>query len=270
MIPTRRGGFTILEILIAVVVVSVGLIGVLALLGQSLRKSGKVVEEGYAMSLARSVQSGLRDGARERAFMVDNSGTPVKGFIWLHAGLGTTAPAPLPTSPSDTSSLTALYKDDHAVFLPRKPTTGTGDPIFVYPRPNGSTDPTSENQGYNDDWNGTDLKVTRVFKVPAPAGLDTRVPADNSVQYGFAIAIQRAKTPSILSNGDSGAPIDFANPSNGTIDTTKFPPSMPTTFDYQDGLYSIEVMIYRNFEPDVKHPLHKPLYRYRGLLALGP
>jgi prepilin-type N-terminal cleavage/methylation domain-containing protein len=278
MVPIRRGrGFTILEILIAVVVISVGLIGVLGLLGQSLKRSGKTVEEGFAMTLGRSIMAALRDGSRERAFMVDDPSTPkpIKGFVWLHIGLDTqdkNGPPSLPTSPSDTGSLTALRKSDYVVFLPGKPATGP-EPIFVFPRP--ASDPTSENTSGADDWlapaaappNG-DLNVSRVFRIPPPDGLDTRTPADSSVQYGFAVSIQRAKTPNLVDASDN--PITFANTTTFVMDTSVFPPLLPSDSSFQDGLYTIEVMIFRNFETSITAPSHKPIQRYRGLLALGP
>jgi type II secretory pathway pseudopilin PulG len=277
MVPTRRiRGFTILEILIAVVVISVGLIGVLALLGQSLKRSGKTVEEGFAMTLGRSVLAALRDGSRERAFMVDDaSGKTVKGFVWMHVGIETVDPNPPPPPPSQASDLTKVRKSDYVVFLPPKKSP---DPFFVFPRP--AADPTSENTSDADDYDGSvpaggtirnDFKITRVFRVPPPDGLETRVPADNSVQYGFAIAIQRAKTPNVLDPTDK--PLDFAftspGPTLGNIDTSVFPPKLPADTSFQDGLYSIEVMIFRNFEANASAPSHQPIQRYRGLLALG-
>src|SRR5438105_4394761 len=64
----RSKGFTLIEILISLVIVSVGLIGIMALLSHSLKEAGEIVEDTFASTTARSVYEALREGARNRSF----------------------------------------------------------------------------------------------------------------------------------------------------------------------------------------------------------
>src|SRR5437879_7013508 len=89
--PRRsQRGFTLIEILISLVIVSVGLIGIMALLSHSLKEAGEIVEDTFASTTARSVYEALREGARNRSFIVREA-TPVphyvRGFVWMHDGI---------------------------------------------------------------------------------------------------------------------------------------------------------------------------------------
>src|SRR4051794_22297234 len=74
-VALRKEGFTLVEILITIVIVTVGLFGVLALLTSALKVSGDVVETSFATTLARSVYESVREGARNRAFIYKDTTT---------------------------------------------------------------------------------------------------------------------------------------------------------------------------------------------------
>lgn len=269
----RRRGFTLIEILIALVIVSIGLIGILALLTSSLRAAGEIVEDSIASTVARSVYESLREGTRKRGFIVRDGTNYVRGFVFIHEGIkdsgGETAPPTVPTKLDDTTQLGVLRASDFAVFLPPEPTTGL-DKIFVYPRPDGAA---TENAANTDDSNSTDtnihgqvlpLKIKRTYQLKEHP--DKPAPNDVLEQYSFAFAIQRALSPRLTDAG-TGAPIGWGT--GPTLDTSIFPPKNESR---QDGLYQVEVMVFRNFEATPQARTHEPVNggRFVGLLAIGP
>jgi prepilin-type N-terminal cleavage/methylation domain-containing protein len=270
----RRRGFTLIEILIALVIVSIGLIGILALLTSSLKAAGEIVEDSIAATVARSVYESLREGTRKRGFIVREGTNYVRGFVFVHEGIkdtgGETTPPTVPNKLDDASQLAVLRTSDFTVFLPPEPPTGA-DPIFVYPRPTGAT---AENSPYpgKDDSNSDSSKtnihgqvvpltILRTYQLKQHAG---NAPNDVLDQYSFAFAIQRAISPKLT---DAGNPIAWGT--GPTLDTNVFPPKNETR---QDGLYQVEVMVFRNFDVNTQARSHEPVVggRFVGLLALGP
>ena len=63
----RVRGLTLVEILISIVIVSIGIIGVLALVTATLKSSGIIIESSFASTIGRSVYESLRSGARQRS-----------------------------------------------------------------------------------------------------------------------------------------------------------------------------------------------------------
>lgn len=282
--PRGSAGFTILEILIALVVLAVSLLGVLGLLITTTKVAGGVVEDAFAATLARSVYESARLAARERPFAVIEGTSTVRGFVMNERGMSNRVPAPgevpapattfvppaLPTSPTDTTGLTALRQSDFAIFLPTRPTTGL-DSTFVFPRPTGAAD---GNTNKRDDvltppvpnarGVSVNLDVRRVYALshvpdaPLITG-DVPVSREAADQYSYALVVRLARVPTLLD--PSGTPPDWAG--------LNF---VPNTLDTSDGLYLLEVHVFRNFDPDPVGLQHLPVAkgRFAGLLAVGP
>jgi prepilin-type N-terminal cleavage/methylation domain-containing protein len=290
----RARGFTLIEILISVVIISIGLIGILALLTTALKTSGEVVEDSVAASLARSVYEALRSGAQQRSFAVtDASGNLNRGFEFVHQGVadGTNYTPPLlPTSSTDTAGLSALQQSDFAIFLPPPPLPGasgaTIEKIFVFPRPDGAGPGGAQNSSgiAQDNTNNQDnsfnpphagysgnvvvLDVRRVYQMSnrpnaTPAGV---LPVATD-QYGFAISVRRSLGANV-SNLATGGALPWATAS-GTLDPNAYPPSI---YSYTDGIYQVEVLVYRNFDPNPMSRTHDPVAggKFTGLIAIGP
>jgi type II secretory pathway pseudopilin PulG len=280
----RRGaGFTLVEILIPIVVLAVGLLGVLALLTGALRTSGGAVESTFAASLARSVYESLREGARRRAFMVEDGNLLIRGFVFVHEGVKDRNDLPPPTledipttwGPEEKPKLDALRRSDFVIFLPVKPTAGNEEPYFVFPRPGGAEADNAYKGEGRDNWLSTRLDVRAVYRLR-----DTRPPPSEprpeaSDQYGFAIAVRRAMAPRLT---NAGEPLPWFNTTDpfaantGVYPPGFYPPGGANPAVARDGLYQVEVLVYRNFDPeaDVESRHHQPVTTFLGLVAVGP
>jgi type II secretory pathway pseudopilin PulG len=296
---SRRAGFTILEILIALVVLGVSVLGVLALLVTSTKVAGEVVEDTFASTLARSIYESARIAARERGFAVTEPDPPnpdrvVRGFVLTERGMSNTVPAPgqplsggnftppaLPAGPGDTAALAPLRASDFTIFLPndRDGTTGPagGNAVFVFPRPNGAA---TDNAGRGANNARTDgavdqrgqvipLLVTRTYQLshhpgsPLITGPQT-LSKEAADQYSFIIAVRQTRVPRL---------VDAAGKAPTWQDVDFVPDlSVAGSTELSNGLYYFEVQVFRNFTADPTDPDHMPLPkgRFMGLLAVGP
>jgi type II secretory pathway pseudopilin PulG len=288
----RRLGFTILEILIALVVLGVSVLGVLALLVTSTKVAGEVVEDTFAATLARSTYEAARVAARERGFAVTEGTRVIRGFVLTERGMSNTVPAPgaslaaapanfvpppLPTGPADTAALTALRASDFTIFLPNTPAGTTGsntNAVFVFPRPNGAAtdnvapgvDNTLTPPLVNARGTPVPLDVKRTYQLAHHAGAApvtgaVQLSREAADQYSFAIIVRQAKVPSLMDATDPTKPPDWQ--------AMNF---VPDRVELSDGLYYLQIDVYRNFDPNpeaVDH-LPTPKGRFMGLLAVGP
>ena len=62
----RRDGFTILEIMIATAILTLGLVGILALFPVAIQMGKDVVETSTSVVIAESVADSIREGMRNR------------------------------------------------------------------------------------------------------------------------------------------------------------------------------------------------------------
>jgi hypothetical protein len=242
----------------------------------------EAADDAFAASLSRSVYQALRASARDRAFAFDeraNDGTPVKvqGLILIHDGVcdparaasseGAFVPPPV--------AIESLRRSDFAVFLPGTAPRTTADPIFVFPRPGGAD---ADNSARASGLPGRDnrvaekdarlpFEVRRVYRLAdRPNKPKTSEPAD---RYGYALALRRATAPRIFEDRDGVAmPLPWTN-GEGALDPSVFPPKSAAP---HEGLYEVEVLVFRDFDPDPRSPRHDPVPggRFAGLLAVGP
>ncbi len=315
-----------IEVLIALVIVGIGMVGLLSLLTTSLKASSDIVEDSFAATLARSVYESVRESAHKRPFMVKNGAKYVKGFVFLHDGvkdlpttqLNQSRPPMVPVTfdtnvPDVVTKIDELRKSDYAIFLPNQPTAATGgttgggggsavpgEDVFVYPRPTGADPENGQlngtgpgdlpgksnfldtpQKGYAGEIVYYDVQRTYQLKARTPSEVATgtnmyNTPPEVADQYSFALLVRRSVMPALTDNADDGrTPIGWA--ANGDFLPGKFPPRMPdATFPLErranDGLYQVEVWVYRNFEKEPASRHHYPVRggRLVGLVALGP
>ncbi len=278
-------GFTLIEVLIAIFVITIGIIAAFGLLIPSLRVAGAGVENTFAATLAQSVYEALRNGVQTRSFLINENGNNVRGFLLIHPGVldlpanVNPPPLPAPGTPNGgtAADLVALRASDFAIFVPNQPNAGL-EPRFVFPRP---TTATAENA-----WPGTDdflpsgtagfggeqvqLNVQRVYQLAnahlplTPAQQNAGMVPEASDQYGFAVVVNRSIVPGLLAGTvwfNNGVPIPGV-----------FPPGGPGRDTVANGLFQVEVLVYRNFDKSVTNRFHEPVPggRFIGLLALGP
>lgn len=208
----RRDGFTIMEILIAMVVLSLGLLGILGVFPAGIKKTAEIVEDTNAAMIVESVRNSIDMGLRNARI---DDGTD-KGFVYLGEGVeallednGHILPIDITTLDSTPPSLNKAA--DYWIKLP----SGTDD-AYLYPR----TDPNIYTIGPYTTHNLPPVK--RVFPCGSQIRKDSKDLAlslverdealrDPYTQYSYAFIIKKAK------------------------DTQT------------DSLYDLTVMIYRNF-----------------------
>jgi prepilin-type N-terminal cleavage/methylation domain-containing protein len=210
----RDRGFTIVEILIAMTVLSVGLLGILAVFPAGIKKTAEVVEDTYAAMITESVRNAVQLGL-QHARIDDGSD---KGFVYTGEGVQALLDETGDTLPTDITTLDGDGPDidraaDYWVKVPYD-----SDKVFLYPR----HDPTSYEMG--PDTPQEQPPVQRVF----PCGTDivkiAKNPSLSTVereealkdvyqQYSYAFTLKEAKA---------------ADPSG-------------------HSLYELTILIYRNF-----------------------
>jgi type II secretory pathway pseudopilin PulG len=154
----RRAAFTILEILIAIVVLVLGITGIIALFPTAIESGNKTVEDTYAATITQSVVDAIAVGLRESRYTWrdDVNSRTWTYFVFNHDGVLDPAPG-APENFETGQRVVAgggsvpdeIWKRDYFVLLPQSRndpntnTVATNEPIFVYPLPAlpGSTQP---------------------------------------------------------------------------------------------------------------------------------
>src|SRR5687768_5723465 len=85
--PARVKGFTILEIMIATAILTLGLVGILALFPVAIDSGKKVMERSTAVTIAKSVAEQIRSGLRNQKRYNLKGAVPFTYFIFHHDGV---------------------------------------------------------------------------------------------------------------------------------------------------------------------------------------
>lgn len=276
----RQRGFTILEILIATAILTIGLMGLLALFPVAMRSGKITIEETNAIIIAGSVEQAIRDGIQNRKAQ-DPTGR-FTYFLLQHDGVTD----PLPYRIADASP-----SDDHYILLPSPDTDGIqpvdrdaafeGGKTFVYPETDGKTwtpvvggvqhpetsdleSQTEPNGGQNplgadddgddaiDDATGDkDFEVYRTYSLTNRFVDELLLEAEPQLlyedpisQYSFAFAIRPAYRDASL---DRSSPLD-------------------DNFIPAGELYEVEILVFRTFLKGTAGA-RKPILRKKILVA---
>lgn len=284
----RRLGFTILEILIAIVVLVLGITGIIALFPTAIESGNKTIEDSYAAAITQSVVDAIAVGLAESRYTVPAAGRTYSYFIFNHDGV---LDAP-PERPED-YSFNQQPRRDYMILLPQskgsEPNTRTMDePVFLYPVPLpagsatggerdlGSLSPAALKDNLADtEWRTTTEGVrvpwiSRVFQLGRyragaavyPAGLgagDIRIEflGEAIASGGSMVAGDRAIASDPYPSYSFAftlqrARIDTTGLSgvpDGQITAPPQPDVGGTTFDaYSNSLYELRIMVFRNFD----------------------
>jgi type II secretory pathway pseudopilin PulG len=136
MQETRRSaGFTILEILIAIVILVLGISGIIALFPTAIASGAQTVQDTYAAQITQSVMDAISVGVRESRYRVADTGSPVRVwtyFILDHDGVTD----PMVPAPQSYSTDPTISMADWCILLPmgKDPNNlSANEPAFVYP-----------------------------------------------------------------------------------------------------------------------------------------
>lgn len=139
----RRAAFTILEILIAIVVLVLGITGIIALFPTAIESGNKTVEDSYAAAITQSVVDALSVGVRESRYNTTQNSRVYTYFIFNHDGVvdqAPNAPATFATAMGTNVSQGAIWRRDFCIILPSSTVAGDNkdllmEPNFVFPVP---------------------------------------------------------------------------------------------------------------------------------------
>jgi len=228
----RESGFTIIEILIALVVLSIGLLGILAVFPAAIKKTSEVVQQTTAAMIAESVRSSIELGLHKARVQVGSD----LGFVYLGEGVkklledaGKSLPRDITEQDGNPPGIdkTAPYWAPLPVGEGRK---------NVYPR----SDPNTYEIGPRTPAPYNNPRVLKVFplgeeilkiregkdpdglsRIPTPAE-QREAEKDPLPQYSYAFTLEEAK---IDKDGDD----------------------VPESYTDDHSLYKLIVYVYRNF-----------------------
>jgi len=235
----RQKGFTIMEIMIATAILTLGLVGILALFPVAIDSGKKVMERSTAVTIAKSVAEQIRSGLRNQKRYNLRGAVPFTYFILQHDGV---------QDPIPKDSAQERPSGDYYILLPQfraeQGFSGASDAErrgnalketkeFVYPEdddpPNGNGDPYQADNDADDGPNG--IVVKKVYTVgsrlPKVEDVGDEVLDDQKresfKQYSFAFSIRASKYDTNLSLN-------------------------PGRFQPGNNLYHVRVMVFRAFD----------------------
>ncbi len=136
----QRSGFTLLEIMIAVAVLVVGILGVLALFPVALRSGKNTIQDTNAIIITQSVEQAIRSGLAHRKGQ-DKSGK-FTYFIFSHPGVKDPLPLEIDQARPSSDYYILLPEDDSDARRKRiedRVSAYNRGKVFVYPETDGKS-----------------------------------------------------------------------------------------------------------------------------------
>lgn len=268
-----EAGFTLIEILIAMVILMVGLLGILAVFPTAMRSATRAVEDTYCAAISQSVVDAIRMGLRSmhahfgdgRAFFIFDhdgvlyDGRPLTNPQDWQSDLEKDRQSSMLSSPGHggsfdmekPASLMTIQSRSYCILLPDPKMDGTEGGgrgrAFLYPRATPQDNQSRLTLGAPVKGRaGEKPKVIKVYQLGQKIGNDPTKSKimtelekrDPYPQYGFAFTLRPTKAP------------DPLNPAN--LAQQQIVP----------GLFEVVVMVYRNFQPDPKSPFNDPIREF--------
>lgn len=201
----RGRAFTLIEVLIAIIVLAVGVVGVIALVPTAVKTATTTSDSLAASEHARSVVEALRLAARDHYHEVwgpDAAGTgrEVKSAFLLLPHPAALGGGGLPQAFDSSKNLDPKVFEHRACIL--LPHQDGNEKIFVYPRVGSGSEVAGENGQGNalnalDDFSDRpgEPEVRATYVLERPAGEVVAAP------YSFALAVRRAKVGGVAQSG---------------------------------------------------------------------
>jgi len=271
----RSGGFTILEILIATAILTLGLVGILAIFPMAIHSGKKVMEQSTAVTIAKSVAEAIRSGIRnqKRAFLVQEEVCTY--FIFQHDGVVD----PLPRDRS-----LERPDGDYYILLPqfrsrdkfegfsdqeRREQSVAAAKEFVYPEsdspPNGGGDPfRARDDGRDGPGGGPGLIVKKTYRIgnflPAGPEEEAAEPGGRTTRPRTAEAVLEDQRTDMFKQFSYAFSIRASE-----FDTNVSPTTATRVYIPGNQLYHVRVMVFRSFSYNQEKVLQEgkgpePLY----------
>jgi type II secretory pathway pseudopilin PulG len=243
--PRTGEGFTILEIMIATAILTLGLIGILALFPVAIHTGKQIVEKSTGSVIAESVAEAIREGIRNNLRFVTRSGVPHAYFIFRHDGVKDEIPTQrvLERADRDYFILFPRFRPGQEGTFSNRDMSLRAVRTFVYPEtdpnPNGGGDAYLADDDGDDEriqLSGgqtiNDIRVEKTYSLgnffPAMDATGDTVLEDQKIdslkQYSFAFSIQSSKFDANVSPNEQ-------------------------LFQPANRLYQVKVLVYRGFLP---------------------
>lgn len=266
-----RAGFTLLEILIAIVVLVVGITGIVALFPTAIKSGNQTVVDSYASLITQSVVDAINVGMREARYQYTaNVGAGAENweyFIFDHDGIQDD----LNQAGVVPENYLTVYNKDFCILLPRGNPTNT-DPlqemVLHHPCPPGK-DGTRNNPQIGgagapiNDERDADLR-------PTASGDDQIIEVRRVYQLGrdnTSTANPRPIRPEFLGEAIAASGSSSTGGERKVVDPypqygfhfsitrakidTNVPRGVLDNADlFSDNLFAVSVKIFRNFNPD--------------------
>ncbi len=241
-----------MEILIALTILMIGLMGIMAIFPLGVRYTTQIGEETHGSVIAESVIQAVELGLHKMKGYRDD-----KPFIIF---MGPGVEGPFPNKLSDPSDINDFVDKDCYVEFP------TGNLVYMYPRNQDSPEAPEEYEGDPGSSMNGHRMITVTWRIgkeiaeileqgqdehPYPRDFDAMI-RDPWPRYSYAFTLERAR-------------IDFPNP-DGEITEADDP---------SDHLFELAVYVYRNFPKEPQQAQQewnrqRPSRRMRAVITQGP
>jgi hypothetical protein len=214
-------GFTILEIMIATAILTVGLVGILALFPVAIHSGKQIIQKSMAVVIAESVSEAIREGMRNNLRFVRKGEVTHAYFVFRHDGVKDEVPTRTEMERPDKDYYILLPRFRPRQQFPDRLASARASKVFLYPEtdsnPNGSGDAfIADDDGddhrdqLSDGTTVSKVRVERAYQVgrylPAEDATGETILDDQRIetlkQYSFAFTIQVSLYDTNLSQVD--------------------------------------------------------------------
>lgn len=292
-----RRGMTIMEILFAVIILSVGFMGLLSIFPTAVISGEKTVEDVYASMIARSVIDAMHVGLREaRGQRTVGTGQAIH-FVFNHDGVRDLAVNPDGTSLaafptiSHSSAGFSAWDKDYTILLPWHGGSQEKTQVFVYPRGKASeaifgidaapSDAPTSTNGSGNPANATDESDLATYgkgllddegnPLLLANGTEAR---QRWIRNAYQLKTRRIVTDAdeiVIPDGDPYSQYSFAfslrlaridgdagGNTDGVVDEQD---------TYKESLIEVIVYVFRGFSGDKFSPRNNPIQAFASLIA---
>ena len=240
---SAKQGFTILEIMIATAILTLGLVGILALFPVAIQMGKDVVETSTSVVIAESVADSIREGMRNRLRYTVRGGVTHTYFVFKHDGVEDRIPARTRDEKPQGDYYILLPRYRLGAKFPSREQAIKSGKTFVYPE----TDSLANGNGdaFTADDDGDDRKRF----VGAQVFEDIRV--DKTYQIGqFLPADDAPDGPDVLDDQKIEALKQYSfafsiQPSYADVNMSQ----SKSIIEPGNRLYHVRVMVFRGFLP---------------------
>jgi prepilin-type N-terminal cleavage/methylation domain-containing protein len=247
MKPARadQSGFTILEIMIATAILTLGLVGILALFPVAIHYGKQIIEKSSAVVVAESVAEAIREGLRNNLRSVTKGNATHHYFVFRHDGVKDPMPRRIEDERPDKDFYILLprFRSGKEGTFTSRERAGSVARTFVYPE----TDPNPNGNGdaFLADDDGDDFQ-TRL----SSGEVNFDVFVEKTYELGAFLPAEDAEGDTVLldQRNETLKQYSFAFEIQSSQYDTNLEP-LGRAFQPANKLYRVRVLVFRGFRP---------------------